>query len=684
MKQLHLIIHDSTGLHSRPAHALVETAKRFQSDIRVGDGEKQVNGKSLISLLTLGVRRGQGISITIEGSDEASAADALEDAICGGLGTALARRGVVPVPALGPLGEPGARPVEGAEPQARRATRSLKRICGVPGAPGIVDGPVHQFRHVEIRVRETSLGAEEEEARLEAALMAAERELAAIRSRMVAGRAGAESKIFAGQADLLRDPELLARVQVNIETGQSAAEAWQAAIDDRARELLDLADEVLAERSGDVRDVGERVLRLLVGLRAPVSSLPEEPFILVSHDLRPSEAAMLDPRRVLGFCTAAGGRYAHTAILARALGIPAVVGAGPRVLDLPDGSDVILDGVAGTLTLAPDAAELTAARSVERQRIAYRAASERTAGNSAVTLDGQQVAVYANVGSLADAAAAAASGAEGIGLLRTEFLFLSRVTPPGEEEQVATYREVIRAVQGRPVTLRALDVGGDKALPYMPLAPEENPFLGERGIRLWRAHRDLFRTQIRAVLRAAAFGPLRIMLPMITDLTEFRAARASIEDLRLALGVQAVEVGIMVEVPSAAVMAPVLASEIDFFSIGTNDLTQYTLAMDRTHPRLAAEADGLHPAVLRLIDGTVRAARAAGRSVSVCGELGADPEAIPILLGLGLTELSVNVPSIPTIKDQIRSLDLSRCRELAERALGCATAAEVRGRASVR
>jgi phosphoenolpyruvate-protein phosphotransferase len=417
---------------------------------------------------------------------------------------------------------------------------------------------------------------------------------------------------------------------------------------------------------------------VMAGGAAQAPVLPEEPFILVANDLTPSETAALDPARVLGFCTAVGGPHAHTAILARALGLPAVVSAGARVLDLPNQTPVVLDGQSGTLTIAPDAAEIARARAEMQAFQARRAAAAAAAGDPAITLDGHRVEIVANIASVEDARRAAASGAEGVGLLRTEFLFLERTEAPTEDEQFAIYRDIAQALDGRPIIVRTLDIGGDKPLPYLNLPAEENPFLGERGIRLCLAHPELLKQQLRAILRAAAFGPLRIMFPMIADIAEVRAARAMVDALRAELHAPAIEVGIMVEVPSAAVMADLLAHEVDFFSIGTNDLTQYTLAIDRTHPKLALQADGLHPAVLRLIDCTVQGAHAAGKWVGVCGELGSDPQAVPILVGLGVDELSISVPAIPLVKDQIRSLTLAQCRERATQALACASAGQVR------
>jgi phosphocarrier protein FPr len=406
--------------------------------------------------------------------------------------------------------------------------------------------------------------------------------------------------------------------------------------------------------------------------------------VIVAYDLTPSETVALDPQRVLGFCTAVGGPNAHTAILARGLGLPAVVSAGTGVLELANGTPVILDGGAGTLMASPDASALAAARDAQRQQQQQRSAAARTAAEPAITADGHRVEVVANIGGADEAAPALDGGAEGVGLFRTEVVFLDekRTTAPTEDEQFAIYRDVAQAFGGQPVIVRTLDIGGDKEVPYLDLPREDNPFLGVRGVRLCFEHPDLFRTQLRAILRAASFGKLRIMFPMIADVGELRAARAIVEQLRAELNAPPVEVGIMIEVPSAALMADVLAREADFLSIGTNDLTQYTLAMDRMHPTLAAQADDLHPAVLRLIAKTVQGAHAAGKWVGVCGNLGSKPMAVPILIGLGVDELSIAIKDIPLVKAQIRTLTLAQCRARAEPALACATAREVRAGAA--
>jgi len=399
---------------------------------------------------------------------------------------------------------------------------------------------------------------------------------------------------------------------------------------------------------------------------------------VVAHDISPSDTASLDPQRVLGFCTAVGGPTAHAAIIARAMGFPAVVSVGEDVMKLDNGTLAILDGVAGTLVIEPDAETLARAQEAQRLYQARRLAAQASSAEPAVTRDGHRVEIVANIGGVADARKAHAAGAEGVGLLRTEFLFLDRASAPTETEQFEVYRDIALALEGKPVIIRTLDIGGDKPLPYINMAPEENPFLGERGIRLCLARPDLLRQQVRAILRAASYGKLRIMFPMVADLSEWQAARAIVEELRAELYAPEIEVGIMVEVPSAALLAEVFAREVDFFSIGTNDLTQYTLAMDSTHPSLAGKSDGLHPAVLRLIQHTVEGAHAAGKWVGVCGELGADPQAVPILLGLGVDELSISVPAIPMVKAQVRDLTLTEAQRLAQEALACATAPEVR------
>jgi phosphoenolpyruvate-protein phosphotransferase len=668
MRQCDFVIRNKTGLHARPAKVFVNTAKQFVSDIRVRHGAKQVNAKSMISVLTLGVERGKTISVEIEGVDEDQAMQALEKVVSEGLGEEVVHD--MPTPAA-----PSATAVPGMATEGDSAGGVLR---GIGAVAGIAIGPIHRVQHTTIAIEERAGSVAHEQARLRAALDEARNDLVALSEDMTQRATGAEADIFAVHQELLEDADLLEPVQALLQQGVSAAMAWQQVTQERAAQLAGLSDTLLAERANDVRDVGARVLRILTGAPDAAPDRPDEPVILVAHELTPSETAALDPTRVLGFCTATGGPNSHAAILARALGIPAVVSAGTAVLDLAEGTMVILDGTRGTLLPTPDDAAIAAARAQQETLRTARATAQAASSQPAITQDGHRVEVGANIGGLEAALKAAESGAEGIGLLRTEFLFLDRAAAPTEEEQFEVYRSIVQAMGGQPVIVRTLDIGGDKPLPYLDLPHEDNPFLGERGIRLSLARPEIMRQQLRAVLRAASYGPVRIMFPMVADVREWRVARAMVEEIRVEVGAPEVKLGIMVEIPSVAMMADVLAREVDFFSIGTNDLTQYTLAADRLHPKLAAFADGLHPAVLRLIDRTVQAAHAAGKWVGICGELGSDPQAVPILIGLGVDELSVAVPAIPAVKAQIRASTLRETRACAERALACATAEEVR------
>lgn len=668
MRQLDLILHNATGLHARPAAVFANAAKQFQSDIRVQHGKKKVNAKSLISVLTLGVESGGRISITADGPDEETALGALETLVRSGLGEEE-----------GPPQEKESQPQAVlAQPKEPGIQSSGHVLRGIPAAPGIAVAPLYQFRRAEIAIPETAAAPADEQVCLQRAIDAARGQLAALRAEVLERAGASEAAIFDAHLEILDDPDLLEPVLAEVNAGRSAAQAWQMTIEAKAALLAGLKDTLLAARAGDVHDVGYRVLRLMVGTSYQGPELPTTPVILVADDLSPSDTATLDSEQVLGFCTAAGGPNAHTAILARALGLPAVVGAGSDVLALTNDTQVILDGGVGTLTVEPDSRALAAAQEAQRNRDARRTAQLEVAGEPAITQDSHRMEVVANIAGVRDARQARVHGAEGVGLLRTEFLFLDRSDPPTEDEQFEAYRDIALALEGHPVIIRTLDIGGDKPLPYIDVPSEENPFLGERGIRLCLAHPELLETQVRAILRAAKFGPLRIMFPMIANLEEWQRARALVEKVRAELYAAPVEMGIMVEIPSAALLAEIFAREVNFFSIGTNDLTQYTLAIDRTHPSLSAQADGLHPAVLRLIDHTVRAAHATGKWVGVCGELAADPQAILVLVGLGVDELSVNVPAVPAVKARVRSLAFSKAQQLAAQALESATATEVR------
>jgi phosphocarrier protein FPr len=464
--------------------------------------------------------------------------------------------------------------------------------------------------------------------------------------------------------------------------GKNAARAWADAVSAATAAWEALDDPYLRARAADLRGVGDQVLRRLLHL--PTDLGPTSAGIVVAPDLSPAEISGLDPSRVRGVACAFGGPTSHSAILARSLGIPAVVGAGRTLLGVAEGTTLVLDGEGGTITVDPSLAGVRATEKRRARRGREEADARRRAQLPAVTRDGLVVTVAANVAGPEEAAAAVAAGADGVGLLRTEFLFLGTDHMPGEDEQERAYRAAAEALGGRPLTLRTLDVGADKQLPYLDLEQEHNPSLGLRGIRLGLAHPELLAAQLRAVLRVAADYPVRVMFPMVATVDEFCRVREVLDQAResLAAGGVAVpgriEVGIMVEVPAAALMAETFVPHVDFFSLGTNDLAQYVLAADRGNAEVAVLADALHPAVLRLIERTARAATKGGRSVAVCGEVAGDPVAIPLLLGLGVTELSMAAARIAVAKQVVRAADVGVARQLAAEALTATSAADVR------
>jgi phosphocarrier protein FPr len=645
------------GLHARPATAFVECAKEFDADVRVRHGGKTADGKSLAALLKLGVKTNGKLTISARGPESGAALEALQQLIEAGEEEESLPAG----------------PSHGWAPRSVQTT-----VPGAAASPGLAIGPLHLLRERKIVVERTAKDPEREAQRLREAIAAARSELQELYQEVAkkSGKAGAA--IFLAHVEFLSDPSLIARTERRIAEGENAGWAWQQSIEQDARALEQLNDPVLSGRATDLRDVGTRVLRRLACVIKGETELPDEPVLLLAEDLTPSDAALLDPERVLGFCTSGGGPTSHAAIIARSLGIPAVVGAGPAVLHQPEGSLAILDGDNGFLYVLPSEEDLRTARKAQCSIADLRDLEERTRYEPALTTDGTRIEVVANTGLAKEAAQAVEAGGEGIGLMRSEFLFLERDTAPSEEEQYEAYKQAAEALQGLPLIIRTLDIGGDKEVPYLGLTPEANPFLGVRGIRLCLAHPDLFKTQLRAIFRASAHGSIKIMYPMIATLADLHGALAITEEVRQELGADKLEVGIMIEVPSAVVMAPELAEHVDFFSIGTNDLTQYVLAMDRGHPLLARQADGLHPAVLRMIDQTVRAATAKNRWVGVCGGIAGDPLGAIILVGLGVTELSVSIPSIAAIKARLRTISLKDAQRLARRALACDSAEAVR------
>ena len=650
----------SAGMHARPATVFADLAGQFESDIRVQYGTKIANGKSMAAILKLGTPGGQTIRIIACGPDAEPALKALKEAVDSGLGDVEETREAI------------------TEADKWVPVSGGHALTGVSASPGIAIGPVYQFQTTHILVEDKPQDPESEKLALKRAIAAANEQITDIYDQVSKQSGKGQAAIFRAHLALLNDAEIFQEVSTHVETGHSAAWGWHHAIERRSMELKQIENERLAERAADLHDIGQRVLRLLAGAEHGAPRLPDHAVILVADDLTPSDTAQLDPKRILGLCTASGGPTAHTAIIARSLDIPCVVGAGAAVLEVDSERTCILDGSAGKLYIESNAEDVESAKRFQVDLASRRNEEYATRYEPAVFTDGHRVEVVGNIGKAAEATAAVEAGAEGIGLMRTEFLFLERDTPPSEDEQYEAYSEMTRALNGLPLILRTLDIGGDKIASYISLAKEENPFLGVRGIRLCLRQPGIFLPQLRAIYRASTTGPIKIMFPMISTLEDLHEAKQVAEQVRQELGVPPVEIGIMVEVPSTVLMAAEFAKHVDFFSVGTNDLTQYTLAMDRMHAALAKNVDGLHPAILRMIDMTVRAAKGAGKWVGVCGGVAGDPLGAAILSGLGVAELSMSLPSIAAVKSSLRKIKLADAEKLARRALACSTAAEVR------
>lgn len=655
------------GLHARPATHWVDAAKRFSCELRVLKGREWANAKALTDLLALGAVCGDALVLAARGAGADRAVAALRDtarALSAGeqADAANARRRALAARQTAPDWTPN------------DAARSL---YGLGASPGLAIGKLVRFatQHFEVADRAGDVIADGEA--LEAALLAIRGELDALENSTRQRLGASEAGVFAAQRELLSDPGLVRESIVTIMKGHGPAWSWNQVLQARVAKMQRLPDPLLAARALDLRDAGERVLAKLLGVTRRQIVL-SEPTILVAEDLTPSDTLHLDTRLVTGLAIASGGPTSHTAILARTLGLPAIVAAGPAVLAAPEGGIAVLDGSAGCLYLEVSTADQERATELVAQQLAAREALRAARHQPATTRDGHTIEIAANVADAPQATAALESGAEGIGLMRTEFLFLERESAPDEDTQYAIYCAMLAALGGRPLIIRTLDIGGDKQVPYLKLPHEENPFLGVRGARLLLQRQDLLYTQLRALYRAAQHGPLSIMFPMIANVAEIEALRGHCERVRQEVAAAEVPLGIMIEVPAAALMADRFAPLVDFFSIGTNDLTQYTLAMDRQHPELAAQADSLNPAVLRLIDTTVRAAKAAGKWVGVCGGLAGDTLGARILTGLGVDELSMSAQDIAPVKATLRAETFTALKALAQRALQAATAAEVR------
>lgn len=555
---------------------------------------------------------------------------------------------------------------------------------GISAAPGLTAGPVYIWLGHELSLP-TPYRCEDPEGawqKILAAIKETQIEIGQMREQVLREGGKNAADIFDAHQMMVADVSLHERVRASLKSGINPEAAWHDSIEDFAKMLEDLPNPTLSGRAADVRDAGNRVLAHLLGKPTTANAI-NEPSVVIARDLTPSQTAGMDRHMMLAFCTAEGGPTSHTAILAKALGIPAIVAMGSAILTITPDDYALVDAGVGEMTINPDKEKKKSFSLQQTQALAQAKKDERTASSAAVTRDGVRVDVFANIGGVADAQSAIEHGADGVGLFRTEFLYLNRKNMPSVEEQVGVYHQVLQTLNGRPLVVRTLDIGGDKRVEYLGITKEPNPFLGWRGIRMINERPEIVRDQFYALIKAAQGTEIRIMVPMVSDVGEVTQARRLLNEALKSLDQEGFgypgkyQFGIMVEVPSAALMIEHFAPHVDFYSIGTNDLTQYTLAVDRMNARVAAMASPFHPSVLKLIERTVRIAHEHGKWVGLCGELAGEPLAVPFLLGIGLDEFSMSADAIPTIKRIIRQLSRQECKELAEHALGLATFQEV-------
>ncbi|MFL6534192.1 MAG: phosphoenolpyruvate--protein phosphotransferase [Pseudomonas sp.] len=645
------------GLHARPAALVRQTAQGFKSRSQLHFGGRSASCDSVMGMMGLAINEQAEVHVSCRGSD----AEAALRALLTTLSTALAEEAHTQAP------------------QAKAPSRAAEEgvLHGVCAAPGLVSGTLVRLEGIQLPEDVGGHDVEEQRQRLRQALAHVSRDIQITLEHAKARRHIDEQAIFSAHLALLEDPVLLDAADLSIDQGRAAPHAWSQSIDMQCQVLRQLGSALLAERANDLHDLRQRVLRVLLG-EACKFDVPTG-AIVAARELTPSDLLQLSAQGVAGVCMAEGGATSHVAILARGKGLPCLVALGEALLAQAPGQSVVLDADGGRLELTPSAERLTQVQQVHSQRVALRAQQQTLAHTPARSVDGLGIEVAANAASSVEAGEAFANGADGIGLLRTEFLFVDRHTAPDDEEQREAYQAVLDAMGDRPVIIRTIDVGGDKQLDYLPLPAEANPVLGLRGIRLAQVRPELLDQQLRALLQTRPLQRCRILLPMVTEVDELLHIRQRLDALAAELGLEErPQLGVMIEVPAAALLAEQLAEHADFLSIGTNDLSQYTLAMDRDHAGLAARVDALHPALLRLIAQTCAGAARHRRWVGVCGALASDPQATPVLIGLGVRELSVSPPQVGEIKDRVRHLDAAQCQRISTDLLNLASAAAVR------
>ncbi len=561
----------------------------------------------------------------------------------------------------------------------------MLKLKGIAASQGISFAKAYVFVEPDLTVKEVKIeDVAAEIKRFEDAIEASKKELTIIKENALASLGADKAAVFEAHLLILDDPEFMGTVKTDIESKVINAEYAFKETSDMFISMFEAMDnEYMKERAADIRDVSKRILAHLLGVDLPNPSLIDEEVIVIAEDLTPSDTAQLNKKYVKGFATNIGGRTSHSAIMARSLEIPAVVGTSSITEDVKNGDILILDGLDGVVLVNPDEATTAEYKEKHAKFEAQKAEWAKLVTEKSVTKDGHEVILAANIGTPADLEGVKNNGGEAVGLYRTEFLYMGRDQLPTEDEQFEAYKAVLEGMGDKPVVVRTLDIGGDKELPYLDLPKEMNPFLGFRAIRLCLEEKDLFRTQLRALLRASVYGKLCVMFPMIATVQEFRAAKALFleeKEKLVAEGVAVsndIELGIMVEIPSTAVIADIFAKEVDFFSIGTNDLIQYTMAADRMSEKVSYLYQPYNPAILRLVKNVIEASHKEGKWTGMCGEMAGDSLAIPLLLGMGLDEFSMSATSILQARSQIKNLTLGEMKELVEKAVMCATTEEV-------
>jgi multiphosphoryl transfer protein len=668
-REIVLTVENKLGLHARPAAKFVSTASKYTSDIFVKNLDKNsdfVNAKSINQIITLGVRKGNSIMIAVAGPDADAAIAELERIIKAKF-------------------DEDEGDISADQPVLPAASIREDELTGIAVSPGVAIGPVYIYRPVTPEIPEyliNNTNAEIE--RFEKAVQEVSETFGEVHRQSSRSMGDYDASIFEAYRYYLNDPALIERTRAIIREQQINAEAaWQTAVEEMIASYESLNDQLVRDREVDLLDVASQVISRLSGQTRSLPD-PPSPSILLASELNPSETAQLNTGMVLGLCFEKGNKTSHSAIMARSLGIPAVFGIGAALQSIRENMMVVVDGDSGKIFIEPGEERIARYRERQERDRARKQEAARTRGRRATSRDGTTVRVTANVSSVKEVEETIRNGGEGVGLFRTEYLFMNRSSPPSEEEQFEIYRDAAGVLGDKPCVIRTIDIGGDKSIPYLNIRQEMNPFLGWRGIRYCLDQVTLFKTQLRAILRASRTANVKLMFPMIATVREVRAAKTIVHEVMQELKNAGyrfnrdIDIGIMIEVPSAVMMADKLIREVDFFSIGTNDLTQYVLAADRTNAKVALLADPFEPSVLKLIRETIAVSHRSGKQIGMCGEMAGDLHALPLLLGFGLNEFSMNPAIISDFKQAFTAISAEEARQLAMEALTCTSADEVR------